>query len=482
MDNTVKSKNSAIDTLAHLGHLSHQEARELFSTEIVVRCEPEMKGNRSYQLASEFAATLLNKMFPNVTRASADDQLLPAKANPPGVVLNFGGSGNNQNAGVVYANCKRWMVHVDTGLDFEPNTQEEWNPVLALTTGCYAAARAAARVFGPRVEAAESLSPFSILDFRSGAVQFDWTEPLNLAEIHMAGIGAVGSALLFAMLHHGAAEGKLILVDHDIIDSTNIERYCLFETGDCHKKKVEVAKKHLESALPHLEIVAVPERMQHYVNSSYAADPSFKIPRLISAPDRRDTRREFQTLLPTELWDASTGPDDLIIHHNTFNPEQACLACIYPPDPSEDAHFKHVSETLNVPLARIKSGDLIDDNDAQQIRQRYPELPLDEMIGRPFDTVFHQLCAGGKIRLQAGDEIVITPFPFVSALAGVLLYFELVKTLRQDRFGAFQNHNYIRLNPFFNPNPSLKKMLPSSSSCPVCKNSAMQKTFARLWR
>ena len=481
MDSALKPKSPAIDTLAHLGHVSREEARQLFSTEIVVRCDPKMQGNRTYRLASGFAATLLSKMFPNVIRDSGDGQLLSTNANLAQAVLNFGGTGNHRRAGIIHANCKRWMVHVDTGLDFEPDVEEAWNPILALITGCYAAARTAGKVFGARIEAAETLSPFSILDFRTGTVEFDWNEPLNLAEIHMAGIGAVGSALLFALLNHGAAEGKLILVDHDIIDSTNIERYCFFEPDDCLQKKVEVAKKRLESVLPRLKVVAVPERMQKYVKESYGADSTFKIARLISAPDRRDTRREFQTLLPAELWDASTGPDDLIIHHNTFKPEQACLACVYPPDPSEDAHFKHVAETLNVPLARIKSGDLIDENDAQQIRQRYPELALDELVNRPFDTVFSQLCAGGKIRLQAGDEVVIAPFPFVSALAGVLLYFELVKTIRQDRFGAFQNHNYIRINPFFNPNPSLKKMLPSSPSCPVCKSPAMQRTFARMW-
>lgn len=478
----------SMPTLAQLGQIPTAEAQRLFSTQIRVQCDPKMRGNKTYRLAAAFSVDLLSKTFPNVSYDDFTDgsetpiriKMLKPNAEPR-VILNFGGKAQFKTATVIHANCRSWIVHVDSDQSIEPDKHEKWNPVLALITGCYAAARTAAHVFGAKIDTAESLSPFSILDFKDAAVDFNWDEPLTIGETHMAGIGAVGSAALLALGVHGVAAGKLILVDHDVLDATNLERYCIFEADDRDKFKVNSAKSWLERRVPKLEVLAVAERMQKYVTSSYDADLNFKIPRLISAPDRRDTRREFQSMLPAEVFDASTGPNELIIHHNTFKPEQACLCCIYPPDPSEDAHFKHVAEALNIPVVRIKSGDLISGKDANQIRQRYPELALKDLVNRPFDTVFRQLCSAGQIRLQAGDEIVISPFPFISALAGVLLYFELVKTVRLDRFGAFQNHNYIRLNPFFNPNPSLRTMYPASHLCPVCKNPAIQRAFAKLW-
>jgi hypothetical protein len=186
-------------------------------------------------------------------------------------------------------------------------------------------------------------------------------------------------------------------------------------------------------------------------------------------------------LLPKEIWDASTGPDDLIVHHNTFRPDEACLACIYPPDPTEDAHFKHVADVLNVPFQRVKSGQLINKADAELIIKRYPHLALDELGGRPFDTVFRQLCSLGQIQLESGDEVAVSPFPFVSALAGVVLYFEIVKSLRQDVFGLYQRHNFLRVNPFFGPNPSLLLKQPPLGTCAVCQNETVQRVFAKLW-
>jgi molybdopterin/thiamine biosynthesis adenylyltransferase len=298
---------------------------------------------------------------------------------------------------------------------------------------------------------------------------------------HFAGIGAVGSATLFALAAHGVAAGVLILVDHDIIDHTNLDRYCLFGPGDVSKCKVHVAKARIERLLPRLRIVPEKDRLEQYVTAAHLGDPNFRIGRLISAPDRRDVRREFQALLPKEIWDASTGPDDLIVHHNTFRPDEACLACIYPPDPTEDAHFKHVADVLNVPFQRVKSGQLINKADAELIIKRYPHLALDELGDRPFDTVFRQLCSLGQIQLESGDEVAVSPFPFVSALAGVVLYFEIVKSLRQDVFGLYQMHNFLRVNPFFGPNPSLLLKQPPLGNCAVCQNETVQRVFAKLW-
>jgi hypothetical protein len=92
--------------------------------------------------------------------------------------------------------------------------------------------------------------------------------------------------------------------------------------------------------------------------------PDFRVAKLISAPDRRSIRRQFQSKLPRRLWDASTGPDRIVLHHNSFERDKACLECIYPDIPEENAHFKHVAEVLNVSLERVLAGEPITADDA----------------------------------------------------------------------------------------------------------------------
>jgi molybdopterin/thiamine biosynthesis adenylyltransferase len=479
--------NESARTLAQLAQIGNAEAEELFSSHVHVQLDPQLRRNKTYELAFAFAINLLGRMFRNLSHDELSEGSLLhigekniAASTTPRIILRFGKHDPDAD-GIIAANCKKWQVYVDCEERIDPDPGEEWNPVLALVTACYAASRVASRVFGSRVCAAKRLSPFSILDFRTATTEFNWTDILDMETAHFAGIGAVGSATLFALAAHGVAAGVLILVDHDIIDHTNLDRYCLFRPGDVSKFKVDVAKARIERLLPQLRIVPEKDRLEQYVTAAHLGNPNFRIGRLISAPDRRDVRREFQALLPKEIWDASTGPDDLIVHHNTFTPDEACLACIYPPDPTEDAHFKHVADVLNAPFQRVKSGQLINKADAELIIRRYPHLALDELGGRPFDTVFRQLCSLGQIQLESGDEVAVSPFPFVSALAGVVLYFEIVKSLRQDVFGLYQRHNFLRVNPFFGPNPSLLLKQPPLGNCALCQNETVQRVFAKLW-
>lgn len=192
---------------------------------------------------------------------------------------------------VVTANCHDWQVII--GESHDPDPDEAWNPVLALATACYAAARIAKVLLGNAVDGPQQWKPFSILDFRDGVVEFDWSKPLDIGEVYMAGVGAVGSATLFALAAHGVARGELVLLDHDVLETKNLGRYTFFDSSEVDKPKAEKAKARLDRMSLPLSVEAKPERFEKYYEQS-AQNRSFGIPRLISAPDRRDTRRQFQ--------------------------------------------------------------------------------------------------------------------------------------------------------------------------------------------
>jgi len=92
--------------------------------------------------------------------------------------------------------------------------------------------------------------------------------------------------------------------------------------------------------------------------------------------------------------------------------------------------------------------------------------------------VFRNLCSAGELRVAG--EIVHAPFSFVSGLAGVLLYFEFVKSLRPEAFGGFEKCNYFQVNPLRLPNPEFREERPSRSEC-MCQKEEFRAVYDRLW-
>ena len=478
---------SYIQTLAVLSKTPPRAVESLFQQPIRISLAPELRGNQTYELAFAYASNLLARMFPFTYSDYFSDgplfrllkrPLASASANVFAMELVFGSHHQANARKYQYASCSNWYVAAGEAPG-RTSPEEPWNPILALVTACYNVARVTSVVLGDYVSASDSLEPFSILDFKGGDVQFDWGRQVETGYVHVAGIGAVGTAFLFTLAAHGQMRGTFRLIDEDPVERRNLDNYSLFSQEDLGKNKTAQAKLLLGGLHLPAQFVSVPHKLQDYVNHQALLEPGLKIEKLISAPDRRETRRQFQGLLPRRVWDGSTGPDDLVLHHNDFNPVRACLACIYNAVPDEDAHLNHVADVLNLPRERVRAGQQITEPDVERIRQRYPQLANAELVGRAYDSVFKEMCSSGQLRIE--DQVVLTPFPFVSALAGILLYFDFLQSLRADTFREYQNYNYLRLNPFYQPNPAYRLLQAARGDCPVCKNPIVRNIFNSLW-
>ncbi len=476
-----------VRTLSHLSKLAAASAEQLFLQPVRVELDERMRVNPTYKLAYLNALNLISRMFPQVQfEAVADEPLLilpwgsgtPVTAKQDAeLTLVFGNAhGSQTGQKTVTANCHGWSVYVDTPIDANPD--EPWNPILALVTACHAAARCTQLVLGDSVEGEAHWKPFSILDFSGGRVEFDWSAELSLGEAHLAGIGAIGSGFLYALAAHGRAAGRLVLIDHDRVEISNLGRYTFFDARDEGEFKTAAATKRLQKFGLSLDVIPVEKRFEEYFKEGYDGDRRFRVENLISAPDRRSTRRRFQRFLPRRMWDASTGPNQVVVHSNSFDRALACTECIYPETPDERTRERHIAASLNVELERIESGEPISTEDAKKIVERYPERTADELVGRAFDSVFRNLCSAGELRVAG--EIVHAPFSFVSGLAGVLLYFEFVKSLRPEAFGGFEKCNYFQVNPLRLPNPEFREERPSRSEC-MCQKEEFRAVYDRLW-
>lgn len=85
----------------------------------------------------------------------------------------------------------------------------------------------------------------------------DGIEKLAKAHVAVAGIGGVGSYLAEALARSGI--GKLTLVDHDVIDKSNINRQIHALHSTVGQKKVQVMSRRLKDINPKLEIIGKEE-------------------------------------------------------------------------------------------------------------------------------------------------------------------------------------------------------------------------------
>jgi molybdopterin/thiamine biosynthesis adenylyltransferase len=75
----------------------------------------------------------------------------------------------------------------------------------------------------------------------------------------VVGAGGLGCALLPYLCAAGV--GRLVIVDHDVVDESNLHRQPLYRMSDIGKRKTDVSRASLASLNPHVEIASVCERL-----------------------------------------------------------------------------------------------------------------------------------------------------------------------------------------------------------------------------
>jgi hypothetical protein len=112
---------------------------------------------------------------------------------------------------------------------------------------------------------------------------------------------------------------------------------------------------------------------------------------------------------------------------------------------------------------------------AEKIVSNYPNLEPDQLIGKAFDTLFRELCAAQALRTPEGRQ-VLTPFAFVSALAGALLAVELVRQTT-----GFADTNYWQVDPWRAPLARLRRRRSRATGCVLCSRPEAMSVIEDMW-
>ncbi len=82
---------------------------------------------------------------------------------------------------------------------------------------------------------------------------------ISRARVLVVGAGGLGCAVLPYLCASGV--GRLIVVDHDVVEESNLHRQPLYRMSDLGRKKAEASRTALASLNPHVEVEALCERL-----------------------------------------------------------------------------------------------------------------------------------------------------------------------------------------------------------------------------
>lgn len=250
----------------------------------------------------------------------------------------------------------------------------------------------------------------------------------------LIGLGAIGHGAAWA-LERSAVRGNLRLVDPEVIDLGNLQRYVLATLPDVGRPKTDVLTDRLTSTFtvePHLTSF-----------DEFIGQVGYDLDTAATALDSARDRRAVQASLPRRVINSWTQPGDLgVVAHGTFGGPGACVECLYRAEravPNEDelvATALGVADRLMVIRQLLFDGKPVPDDLLELVASRLHIEParMEDFAGAPIrDLYVSGICGGALLPLGSlGDprpEIHV-PLAHQSALAGVLLASALARAGR----------------------------------------------------
>lgn len=352
-----------------------------------------------------------------------------------------------ENTRVLHVAARGWAGAVSSDAVDVPQFSGTDNPFGSYIAACLAAGQAfmLARLRDPHLEPL-ALNAWTLAELANRREE-DATHPRPDPVVHLdhvlAGVGAVGSALLLTLWAYPNASGIVRAADADEkgIDTTNLNRCVPFGWTDLGGQKADVVADRL-SGRHGLTIEATNGRAERLVDSAT---------HLISAVDTPEARQALQDRYPASAVQASTS--GLRLETLRVNPTvgSACLRCFNPPRPitgdievranvaamDDDAIAAH-AEALGTDSSRIREWGQVGG------------------CGQLGDALLDRLrpSNGSAAQFSVG---------FMSVLAGILLAAQVIKdaTRRTDRL-----HTSAQRIPLIGPEARFVMNLMASAHAP----------------
>jgi len=458
MNSSTKKENSR--SLAEMMGIGEEEAAALLNVSVAVTFAD---GDRVAKDIATHAATLLS-------RTLSDVRLNDSQMRSIAMELVVGATEPRYDSPKVWLSVTDGRVTIaKTQLSSDTS---DVPPIGRLIAACYVCAAALGTVIGDRLP--YPTPETYVVDMRELLGE---DEPLlrkecDFSEAHLAGAGAIGNGFILGLAQF-PIRGKLNVVDDDHVSEGNLQRCALFGPSDVGTKKAEALVA--AAARTESQVVYVPRtvRLQQLAERGEGA----WLKRLVVAVDSPRARRHLQNEMPGEVFDASTtGAAEIVFHYHRQPTDGACLGCVYPSNPDEHAHERHVADALGVSFQDVREMK-ISEAAATKILAKYPDLVRESVVGVPYDTLFKALCSSEKLFTAEGRD-VLTPFAFISTLAGVMLALEFFRRMHRGHSGL---PNFWRISPWNNFMVRNRRILPKNPDCEFCGVPVLRDLIRKMW-
>lgn len=301
------------------------------------------------------------------------------------------------------------------------------------------------------------------------------------------GCGGIGQAVVFA-LNQFKLRGKITLIDPDIIDESNRQRYLLAFDETIGMNKAVYLSQFLMNNKNHF--LTSLEFLWDYKTSISIFDSLFKMEEIFISVDNKRTRINLQAALPKMIWNiwTDTGEKNLrygIGKHDFIN-EYQCLACAYYPEGDIPSQMELNATLLGMNQeeinSRLEQNDLITKGDLNYFLNNFNLNPnqinkIKSLIGQPFSNIFHGECGIFNVKLNEKHEFTTAPhIPVLAGTYGVIQYmvsrFKIPDGKTITSVGEFDAFTY--------PSESCLIKKKRHPKC-ICNDPIYQEVFKNKW-
>lgn len=409
------------------------------------------------------------------TRAMAIELAIAARAihtkidtSPPNeqVVgcLAVGRSAVAHEGPVVYVGSDAWLAKVGSSGPFGSGASS--NPCGAAAAASIGVANMFRLVFADLLPTSspDVFAEVDVLHSRIGSLSSVLPEcGVDLGETHLVGLGAIGRAAAWTLSQVPGLHGRLVLVDHETIEHSNLQRYVFATQRDQRRSRLKVEAAAEMFTQPGLRVIQQPYRWGDYLRQR----GDCVLQRVATALDTAVDRIAVQAALPRRVLNAWTQPGDLGTSRHDFI-EGACLACLYLPNGEVPSLSQSIAHTIRLPEMEVRAVLEVDGPVTGELLERIcmatgvERSDFRDLVGLPLRVFYQKAVCGTKLFPAAvgGDRgEMAVPMAFQSALAGVLLAVDILADagdLRSGRIMPVTSIDLMKRVPSLLTQPSAK--------------------------
>lgn len=248
------------------------------------------------------------------------------------IALTIGNSPIKANR-TISINSDGWIAYVNVNQHNLDWISENQNPIGAQIAACFGVSEVfkavLSNVRGCDARDVKPTDPitFSGFDYTlNGAVKKNPPLPssIPIGEIHLLGAGAIGCAVAHCLSSTPGIEGNIIVIDPEVIETSNLNRYVLATTDDLRypRAKVELVK---EFSTPQLTVQPSCKRYQDYVDQE--GDSGLDL--VAVTVDDYKTHWDVQNDFPRIILNGATEIGYIRISRHDDFLRKTCLGCLY---------------------------------------------------------------------------------------------------------------------------------------------------------